>query len=288
MTGRLVLAATPIGNSADASARLRELLMTADVIAAEDTRRILHLASALGLRLPGSVVSYYDGNESERAHDLLLRLREGKTVLLVSDAGMPLVSDPGHRIVTLALAAGIDVDAIPGPSAVTTALALSGLPVERFTFEGFLARRAGERRSHLQSLRDERRAMVFFEAPHRLLETLRDAVDVFGGERACAVCRELTKTHQEVIRGTLSFALSHFDQVEPRGEITLVVAGRTAPEAADLTEAEIIARVQVEQAAGLSASAASAAVAKSVGLPRQTIYELVLAAKRKSPDSSHP
>lgn len=288
MTGRLVLAATPIGNSADASARLRELLMTADVIAAEDTRRILHLASALGLRLPGSVVSYYDGNESERAHDLLLRLREGKTVLLVSDAGMPLVSDPGHRIVTLALAAGIDVDAIPGPSAVTTALALSGLPVERFTFEGFLARRAGERRSHLQSLRDERRAMVFFEAPHRLLETLRDAVDVFGGERACAVCRELTKTHQEVIRGPLSFALSHFDQVEPRGEITLVVAGRTAPEAADLTEAEIIARVRVEQAAGLSASAASAAVAKSVGLPRQTIYELVLAAKRKSPDSTHP
>lgn len=288
MTGRLVLAATPIGNSADASARLRELLMTADVIAAEDTRRILHLASALGLRLPGSVVSYYDGNESERARDLLLRLREGKTVLLVSDAGMPLVSDPGHRIVTLALAAGIDVDAIPGPSAVTTALALSGLPVERFTFEGFLARRAGERRSHLQSLRDERRAMVFFEAPHRLLETLRDAVDVFGGERACAVCRELTKTHQEVIRGPLSFALSHFDQVEPRGEITLVVAGRTAPEAADLTEAEIIARVRVEQATGLSASAASAAVAKSVGLPRQTIYELVLAAKRKSPDSTHP
>ncbi|MBU6213545.1 MAG: 16S rRNA (cytidine(1402)-2'-O)-methyltransferase [Actinomycetales bacterium] len=288
MTGRLVLAATPIGNIADASTRLRELLGSADVIAAEDTRRLLNLASALGVRVRGTVLSYYDANEADRAQELLQRLREGQTVLLVSDAGMPLVSDPGHRVVSMAVAEGITVDAIPGPSAVTTALAVSGLPVERFTFEGFLARRGGERRAHLQSLRDERRAMVFFEAPHRLVEALHDAVEVFGADRGCAVCRELTKTYQEVVRGSLAEALAHFEAVEPRGEITVVIAGRTAPVAADLSDDDIIARVHLEQASGLSASAASAAVAKSVGLPRQAIYELVLAAKRKSPDAPHP
>lgn len=288
MTGRLVLAATPIGNSRDASPRLVEALQSSDVVAAEDTRRLLNLAAVLGVRVQGTMLSYYDANENDRATELVRRLGEGQTVLLVTDAGMPLVSDPGHRVVTLAIAAGIDVDVIPGPSAVTAALALSGLPVERFTFEGFLSRRAGERRTHLQSLRDERRAMVFFEAPHRLLESLQDCMEVFGDERECAVCRELTKTHQEVQRGSLVQVRQHFVEVEPRGEITVVIAGRTAPLAADLTESEIVSRVVQEQAAGLTASAASAAVARTIGMPRQVVYDLVLAAKRERPDSTHP
>ena len=288
MAGRLVLAATPIGNSGDASPRLLHALATADVIAAEDTRRLLNLAAALGVTVGGSVVSYFDGNEVERTPQLLQRIDAGATVLLVSDAGMPLVSDPGHRLITAALAAGAQVDALPGPSAVTTALALSGLPVERFTFEGFLSRRAGERRNQLSALREERRAMVFFEAPHRLCDTLSDAIEVFGAERLCAVCRELTKTHQEVVRGTLAEVAARFAEDEPRGEITLVLAGRTAPLAADLSPEDIVERVHEEQAAGLSASAASAAVAKLVGMPRQVVYEMVLAAKQPKPDERQP
>ena len=288
MTGRLVLAATPIGNSRDASARLIEMLQSADVVAAEDTRRLLNLAAVLGVRVSGTMLSYYDANESDRASELVRRIAEGQTVLLVSDAGMPLVSDPGHRVVTLAIAAGFDVDVIPGPSAVTAALAVSGLPVERFTFEGFLPRRSGERTTHLQSLKDERRAMVFFEAPHRLLDSLQDCIAVFGADRECAVCRELTKTHQEVQRGSLAKVREHFLVVEPRGEITVVLAGRSAPLAADLSDADIVNRVLEEQAAGLSASAASAAVAKAIGMPRQTVYDLVLAAKRERPESVHP
>jgi len=280
MTGRLVLAATPIGNSRDASPRLVEALGSSEVVAAEDTRRLLNLATVLDVRINGALVSYYDANEIDRSSDLLGRLRAGQNVLLVTDAGMPLVSDPGYRIVTLAIAEGIEIDVIPGPSAVTAALAVSGLPVERFTFEGFLPRRSGERLNHLESLREERRAMVFFEAPHRLVDTLAACMEIFGADRGCAVCRELTKTHQEVQRGTLAEVQEHFLTVDPRGEITVVIAGRTAPLASDLTDAEIVRMVTLEQQSGRSASAAAAAVAKAIGMPRQSVYEKVLAAKQ--------
>src|SRR5690348_15415103 len=200
----LVLAGAPIGQSGDASPRLRELLGAADVVAAEDTRRLARLARDLGVTVGGAVVSCFEANEAERVPRLLEAVRSGQTVLLVTDAGMPAVSDPGFRLVAAAAAEGLPVTCLPGPSAVTTALVLSGLPVERFCFEGFAPRRDGERRRWLATLVDEPRAVVFFESPHRLADTLATAVDVLGADRAAAVCRELTKKHEEVRRGTLA------------------------------------------------------------------------------------
>src|SRR3954452_16343342 len=199
----LVLAATPIGNIADASAGLREQLETADVVAAEDTRRLRRLTEALGLRLSGRVVSYYDGVEQARIPELLEELRADRTVLLVTDAGMPLVSDPGYRLVAAATAEGLPVTVVPGPSAALAALAVSGLPADRWVFEGFLPRRGADRRRRLADLTAERRTIVFFEAPHRVAATLTDLAVAFGAERPAAVCRELTKTYEEVRRGPL-------------------------------------------------------------------------------------
>jgi 16S rRNA (cytidine1402-2'-O)-methyltransferase len=288
VTGRLLIAATPIGNIDDASPRLRSALATADVIAAEDTRRLLNLLRALEVQPVGQVLSYFEGNETERTAELLTRLSAGATVLLVSDAGMPLVSDPGYRLVSAAYAAQIAVDVIPGPSAVLAALAVSGLPVERFIFEGFLPRKRGERTNAIASLREEPRAVVFFEAPHRLVECLIDCAEGFGASREIAVCRELTKTYQEVVRGTCTEVLEHFRHHEPRGEITIVVAGRSAPLSDDLSDAGIVELVRLEQSAGGSPNAAIAAVAKRIGLPRQQVYDLVLDAKQRSGDSAQP
>lgn len=201
--GQIVLAATPIGNLSDASPRLIELMKSADIVAAEDTRRFLHLATGLGVRVPGRLISYHEHNETHRLTELLELVAGGATILVVSDAGMPAVSDPGFKLVEAAVAAGVTVTAVPGPSAVLTALALSGLPTDRFTFEGFLPRKAGERTKRLQDLATEQRTMVFFEAPHRLDAMIRALRDAFGPERKGAIARELTKMYEEVIRGNL-------------------------------------------------------------------------------------
>ncbi len=242
MTGLLVLAGTPIGDPRDAPSRLKDELSAADVIAAEDTRRLRRLTTELGVVTSARLVSYFEGNESARTPELVDALTSGARVLLVTDAGMPSVSDPGYRLVAAAVDAGIRVTAVPGPSAVLTALALSALPVDRFCFEGFLPRKAGERSRRLADLRAEDRTMVFFEAPHRLAASLGAMRDVFGGDRAAAVCRELTKTYEEVRRGPLN-ELAAWAAGDVRGEITVVVAGVAASELphADADPAELVA-----------------------------------------------
>ncbi|MBL7517615.1 16S rRNA (cytidine(1402)-2'-O)-methyltransferase [Frankia sp. CNm7] len=229
MTGVLIVCGAPIGEPLDASPRLAEVLTTADVVAAEDTRRVRRLAHALGVTIGGRVTSCYDAVEGARATALTEQMLAGQTVALITDAGMPAVSDPGFRVVAAAAAAGIPVTVVPGPSAVTAALAVSGLPSDRFTFEGFLPRRGGERRSRLRELAAERRTMVFLEAPHRLIASLADLVAAFGADRPAVLCRELTKTWEEVGRGDLGRRAGWAgDGREIRGELTLVVGGAPA------------------------------------------------------------
>ena len=225
-TGRLLIGATPLGQPSDASARLVKALASADVIAAEDTRRVRNLAQALEVKPAGKVVSLYDANEATRVPALVDEIQAGATVLLVSDAGMPLISDPGYRLVTACIEAGAPVHCLPGPSAVTTALAVAGLPSERFCFEGFAPRKHSARLAWLKTLAAERRTCVFFESPRRLADTLKDAVDVLGADRKAVVCRELTKTHEEIVRGTLG-ELAEWANDKVLGEITVVLAGAT-------------------------------------------------------------
>ncbi|UJP41103.1 16S rRNA (cytidine(1402)-2'-O)-methyltransferase [Cellulomonas palmilytica] len=272
--GRLVLAATPIGNVDDASARLRTLLETADVVAAEDTRRLRVLAARLGVEVRGRVVSHHEHNEASRSDELLDVVAGGGTVVVVTDAGMPAVSDPGFRVVTAAVQAGLPVTAAPGPSAVLTALALSGLPTDRFCFEGFVPRKPGERARTLAALADERRTMVFFEAPHRLEALLGAMVEAFGADRPAAVCRELTKTYEEVLRGPLA-ELAQWAAGEVRGEIVVVVGGATRPAGGgDLTA--LVAQVRARVDAGERLKDAARAVAAAAGVPTRTLYEAAL------------
>lgn len=279
--GVLVLAGTPIGDPADAPARLAAELAAANVIAAEDTRRLRRLTQQLGVEPAGRVVSYFEANESARTPELVARLLEGARVLLVTDAGMPSVSDPGFRLVTAAVAAGVRVTAVPGPSAVLTALALSGLPVDRFCFEGFLPRKGGERARALAANAAEPRTMVYFEAPHRLGETLTAMADAFGADRPAAVCRELTKTYEEVRRGPLG-ELAAWAAEGVRGEITVVVAGAAPKRAEDTTPGELAALVAAREAAGEHRKAAIAAVATETGVPKRTVFDAVVAAKEES------
>ena len=276
----LVLAGAPIGQSSDASPRLAAALRSADVVAAEDTRRLHRLCADLGVALTGRVISYFEGNEAQRTPSLLEALRAGSTVVLVTDAGMPTVSDPGFRLVAAAAAEGLPVTCVPGPSAVTTALAVSGLPTDRFCFEGFLPRKSGERRARLVELQAERRTCVLFEAPHRLLDALTDMAAVLGPTRRAVVCRELTKTYEEVVRGTLP-ELVAWAQGGVRGEVTLVLEGAAEP-TVELTPAELVRQVGVREAAGLTRKEALAAVAAETGLPKSTVYEAVVAAKHAS------
>ncbi|MGW0159337.1 16S rRNA (cytidine(1402)-2'-O)-methyltransferase [Mycobacterium sp. NPDC003323] len=224
--GRLLLGATPLGQPGDASARLIRALRTADVIAAEDTRRARALAAALEVAPTGRVLSLFDQNEATRVPALVDEIAGGATVLLISDAGMPLINDPGYRLVTACVQAGLTVSCLPGPSAVTTALAVSGLPADRFCFEGFAPRKQTARRGWLAGLAAEARTCVFFESPRRLADTLTDAVETLGGDRRAVVCRELTKTHEEVRRGTLA-ELADWAAGGVLGEITVVLAGAT-------------------------------------------------------------
>ncbi|MCV2489579.1 16S rRNA (cytidine(1402)-2'-O)-methyltransferase [Geodermatophilus sp. YIM 151500] len=277
MAGRLVLGGAPLGQPGDVGPRLRRVMAEADVLAVEDTRRLHRLAADLEVTLTGRVVTFHESVERSRLPGLLAALADGATVLLLTDAGMPSVSDPGYTLVRAAVEQGVEVTSVPGPSAVTTALAVSGLPVDRFCFEGFLPRKAGERRAKLAALADEQRTMVFFESPHRLADALTDAAGAFGGERPAAVCRELTKTHEEVRRGPLA-SLAAWAADGVRGEITLVVAGaRPAP--VELSADELAAMVAAEEAAGAPRKDAIRAVVVRTGLPRRVVYDAVVTAK---------
>ncbi|MBO0852703.1 MAG: 16S rRNA (cytidine(1402)-2'-O)-methyltransferase [Nocardia sp.] len=275
--GRLVLAATPMGDIGDASQRLRSALATAEVVAAEDTRRTRALAKALDIEITGRVLSFYDHVESARIPVLLSEIEAGRTVLLVTDAGMPSVSDPGYRMVTACIERELPITCLPGPSAVTTALALSGLPVERFCFDGFAPRKPGHRRQWLSTLIDQPRTVVFFESPHRLAATLADAAEVLGSRRA-AVCRELTKTYEEVVRGTLG-ELAEWAAAGVRGEITVVVEG-AQPISAD--PADLVAAVEDLVADGMRLKDACARVTTGIaGVTRRELYDAVLAARAR-------
>ncbi|KNB54421.1 16S rRNA (cytidine(1402)-2'-O)-methyltransferase [Streptomyces caatingaensis] len=277
MTGTLVLAGTPIGDVADAPPRLAAELAAAEVIAAEDTRRLRRLTQALGVHTTGRVVSYFEGNEAARTPELVEALAGGARVLLVTDAGMPSVSDPGYRLVAAAVERGVRVTAVPGPSAVLTALAVSGLPVDRFCFEGFPPRKAGERLGRLREVADERRTLVYFESPRRLAETLGAMAEAFGADRRAAVCRELTKTYEEVRRGTLA-ELADWAGEEVRGEITIVVQG-AVPGPAETDADELVRRVRVREEAGERRKEAIAAVATEAGIPKRVVFDAVVAAK---------
>lgn len=274
--GRLVLAGAPIGDVDDASPRLRRLLVEADVIAAEDTRRFADLVRRLGMTTSARVVSYFEGNEASRTPELVEDIRTGHTVALITDAGMPSVSDPGYRLVAAVVEAGLAVTAVPGPSAVLTALAVSGLPVDRFSFEGFLPRKAGERLRRLDRLATEERTMVFFEAPHRLAEFLSDAASALGSDRPAAVCRELTKTFEEVRRGGLA-ELAEWAAEGARGEITVVISGAPVAEADPVAA---VAEVQQLIEAGARLKPAVAEVAERSGIARNALYQAVLTARR--------
>jgi len=277
VTGRLVLGGAPLGQPGDVGPRLREVMATADVLAVEDTRRLHRLASDLGVTFTGRVVTFHESVEKARLPGLMAALAEGATVLLLTDAGMPSVSDPGYTLVRAAIDAGVPVTSVPGPSAVTTALAVSGLPVDRFCFEGFLPRKGGERRARLAGLATERRTMVFFESPHRLADALADAAAAFGDARQAAVCRELTKTYEEIRRGPLA-ELADWAAGGVKGEITLVVAG-ASEEVVELDAAALAAAVAAEEELGATRKDAIRAVVVRTGLPKRTVYDAVLAAK---------
>ncbi len=277
--GRVILLGAPLGNIEDASPRLRAALETADVIAAEDTRRLHRLARDLGLTLSARIVSYFEGNDDRRTPELVQAALDGATVAVVTDGGMPSVSDPGFRLVRAAVEAGVPVTAAPGPSAVTTALAVSGLPSDRFCFEGFLPRKPGERRARLAALAGEERTLVLFEAPHRLAATLADAAEAFGAERPAAVCRELTKTYEEVRRASLGELASWVADGNVRGEITVVIGG--APVVAEPRSADELAALVAEaEASGVPRKEAITAVARAHGVPRRSVYEAVLLSRR--------
>ncbi len=279
--GRLLLGATPLGEPRDASKRLIDALSEADVVAAEDTRRVRTLAKSLGVTIGGRVVSLFDQNEEARVPDLVAEIAAGATVLVVSDAGMPLINDPGYRLVTACAAAGLTVSCLPGPSAVTTALAVSGLPTDRFCFEGFAPRKPGARLGWLAALAAEQRTVVFFESPRRLADCLRDACAQLGEQRRAVVCRELTKTYEEIRRGTLS-ELAAWAADGVLGEITVVLAGATPVADPDLLITEVTALVE----GGMRVKDACATVvAAHPGAPsRRDLYEAVL---RSRPDSGN-
>lgn len=277
MDGRLILAATPIGNTDDASLRLRQLLQEAPIIAAEDTRRLFALAQRMGITIGGKVISYHEHNETARADDLLDNVENGLDVVIVTDAGMPSVSDPGYRVVARAIERNLVVTTAPGPSAVLSALALSGLPTDRFTFEGFPPRKPGELARAIEMLRVEPRTMVFFESTHRIDTTLAAMAEGFGPDRRAAVCRELTKTYEEVIRGDLGELAQRAAEEHLRGEIAIVVSGAT--EAAEVSLESLVAEVLSRAAAGERLKDAVAEVAQAAGMAKRDLYAAALAAK---------
>jgi 16S rRNA (cytidine1402-2'-O)-methyltransferase len=272
VSGRLYLVGTPIGNLGDLTDRARETLRSADLVAAEDTRRTGRLLAHIGIKR--RLVSLFEGNEQERTRQLLAELREGRTIALVTDAGMPAISDPGFRLIRACVEEGIDVRVVPGPSAVTAALVVSGLPTDRFVFEGFLPRRAGERRERLRAIAAEERTVVVFEAPHRLATLLRDAL-VELGDRRIAVARELTKLHEEVLRGRIAEVLARLGDLEPKGEIVVVIEGRRDEDVAGLDE--LVAEARELIAGGIRKRDAATTVARRHRASANAIYDALVA-----------
>ena len=277
----LILAATPLGNPGDASPRLKSAIENASIIAAEDSRRFHRLCADIEVTFTARILSFFEGNEIDRTRELISELKTGATVLVVSDAGMPTISDPGFRLMRDAIAEGIEVCVIPGPSAVTMSVALSGLPTDRFSFEGFPPRTAGARLATFEKLRFEERTMVFFEAPHRLADSLVDAVTVFGADRLGAICREMTKRYEETVRGNLAELSTWASTNEVLGEITLVIAG-AATDSASLTAADMVGRVREFEAAGMDRKSAIATVAEEFGIAKRLVYAAVVDANKMS------
>jgi len=277
----LTLAATPLGNPLDASPRLKMAIESAEIIAAEDSRRFHRLAADIGASFSARILSFFEGNETERTAELIALLHEGRNVLVLTDAGMPTISDPGFRLLRDAVAENIEVHVIPGPSAPTMAIALSGLPTDRFTFEGFAPRTSGARIAFYESLRFEERTMVLFEAPHRLLDSLQDAESILGSGRRGAICREMTKTYEETIRGTLADLIEWAQNREILGEITLVFAGvEVGTESA--TNSQMVSRVREFESAGMDRKDAIATVARELDIPKKLVYAAVVEDQRKN------
>ena len=274
MSAMLYLVPTPIGNLGDISLRCRETLENADFIAAEDTRVTLKLLNHLGIRK--SLVSYYEHNKAAQGGKIVERILAGETCALVSDAGSPAISDPGEDLVKQCAAAGIPVCAIPGPCAAITALSISGQATGRFCFEGFLSTAKKSRREHLDALKKEQRTMIFYEAPHKLLTTLTDLREVFGGDRPISLCRELTKLHEEVVRTTLAEAVTRYTETPPKGEFVLIVAGAPAEQQEAPSETDAAARVSQLMAEGVSRKDAVKQAAKELGLPKNVVYDIAL------------
>ena len=275
MAGMLYLVPTPIGNLGDISLRCRQTLEEADFIAAEDTRVTLKLLNHLGIKK--SLVSYYEHNKAFKGNVILERILAGETCALVSDAGSPAISDPGEELVKQCAEAGIVVCAIPGPCAVITALSISGQATGRFCFEGFLSTSKKSRREHLESLAAEQRTMIFYEAPHKLVNTLEDMAAVFGPDRPISLCRELTKLHEEVVRTTLSQAIARYTETPPKGEFVLVVAGALPPEKEEASPEDAGAHVAALMAGGMSRKDAIKQTVKDLGLPKNVVYDAALA-----------
>ena len=274
MAGMLYLVPTPIGNLGDISLRCRETLEAADFIAAEDTRVSLKLLNHLDIKKP--LVSYYEHNRADSGPKILARILAGETCALVSDAGSPAISDPGEDLVALCAANGVTVSAIPGPCAAITALSISGLPTGRFTFEGFLSTNKKNRQDHLKALVREERTMIFYEAAHKLLNTLQDMTETFGGDRRISLCRELTKLHEEVLRTTLQGALEHYAELAPRGEYVLILEGAAPAEEETLTLEDALSMVSHAMESGLSRKDAVKQVAKETGIAKNALYDAAL------------
>ena len=275
---KLVLAGVPLGNPGDASARLITAIKSASIIAAEDSRRFQRLCQDLEISASGKILSFFEGNEEERTEQLLNELKNGSDVLVVTDAGMPTVSDPGFKLVRAAVEANIPVEVLPGPSAVTTALALSGLPTDRFCFEGSVPRTQGAREKFFGKLKFEERTIVFFEAPHRLLETLETATNALGKDRKAALCREMTKTYEETVRGTLGHIKDWANSKEILGEITIVIDGAIQG-AKEISQQSIIDAVKKLESVGMDRKEAIAAVAEELDLPKREVFDAMVAAK---------
>ena len=274
----LILAAIPLGNSGDASTRLKECIESVEYVAAEDSRRFARLCQDLGIRHQAKVISFFEGNEIERLAGLIEILETGKDLLVVSDAGMPGISDPGYRLVREAVGRKIQIQVLPGPSAVTTALLLSGLPSDTFCFDGFPPRSSGTRLAWYEARAEEERTIIIFEAPHRLVESLQDMEKAFGAYRSIAVCREMTKTYEEVARGPISEILDWALSKEILGELTIVIEGFN-PESRTFTDDELVSKVLVRESAGEARKEAIAAVAKEVGVAKRTVFDAMVSQK---------
>ena len=278
---KLLIAGVPLGNPGDASARLISAISSASIIAAEDSRRFQRLCQDLGVSTQAKVFSFFEGNEEERTDQLLIELKNGADVLVVTDAGMPTVSDPGYKLVRSAIDANIPVEVLPGPSAVTTALALSGLPTDRFCFEGFVPRTQGAREKFFEAIRFESRTIVLFEAPHRLIDTLNVALNILGADRKAALCREMTKTYEETVRGDLTTLIEWANSKEVLGEITIVIEGASTG-AKEINREKIVAAVRKLESVGMDRKEAVASIAAELNLPKREVFDAMVAAKNQN------